>query len=99
MRTFLVALAIVVTPNPAATAQQARFDVVISGGRVMDPESKLDGVRSIGIRGGKIVAIVAGPLKGKTMIDAKGLVVAPGFIDLHAHGQDDENYGSSRWTG
>ncbi|MSR01508.1 MAG: D-glutamate deacylase [Gemmatimonadetes bacterium] len=73
-------------------AQRAGFDVVISGGRVMDPESKLDAVRSIGIRGGKIVAIAAGPLKGKTMIDAKGLVVAPGFIDLHAHGQDDENY-------
>ncbi len=92
MRNALLALAVLGSPNPAAMAQRAGFDVVISGGRVMDPESKLDAVRSIGIRGGKIVAISAGPLKGKTMIDAKGLVVAPGFIDLHAHGQDDENY-------
>lgn len=92
MRNALLALAILGSPNSAAMAQRAGFDVVISGGRVMDPESKLDAVRSIGIRGGKIVAIAAGPLKGKTMIDAKGLVVAPGFIDLHAHGQDDENY-------
>ncbi len=92
MRNALLALAVLGSPNPAALAQRAGFDVVISGGRVMDPESKLDAVRSIGIRGGKIVAISAGPLKGKTMIDAKGLVVAPGFIDLHAHGQDDENY-------
>lgn len=92
MRNALLALAILGSPNSAAMAQRAGFDVVISGGRVMDPESKLDAVRSIGIRGGKIVAISAGPLKGKTMIDAKGLVVAPGFIDLHAHGQDDEHY-------
>lgn len=71
-------------------AQQ--FDLVINGGRVIDPESKLDAVRSVGIRAGKVVAVSATPLSGKTVIDAKGLVVAPGFIDLHAHGQDDENY-------
>jgi N-acyl-D-aspartate/D-glutamate deacylase len=76
----------------AARTQSAVYDVVIANGRVIDPESRLDAVRSIGIRGGKIAAIVAGPLTGKQVIDAKGLVVAPGFIDLHAHGQDDENY-------
>ncbi len=93
MRGFLLVLvALIPFAVGSAQAPAAGFDVVIVGGRVMDPESKLDGVRSIGIRGGKIVAISAGPLKGKTMIDAKGLVVAPGFIDLHAHGQDDENY-------
>jgi N-acyl-D-aspartate/D-glutamate deacylase len=58
----------------------------------MDPETNLDAVRFVGIRGGKIAAIAATSLSGKTTIDAKGLVVAPGFIDLHAHGQDDENY-------
>src|SRR5262249_47783058 len=61
-------------------------------GRVIDPESRLDATRFVGIRGGKIEAISATPISGKTTIDAKGLVVAPGFIDLHAHGQDDENY-------
>jgi len=75
-----------------ALAQQPPYDVVIANGRVMDPESQLDGARFVGIRNGKIAAISATPISGKTTIDAKGLVVAPGFIDLHAHGQDDENY-------
>ncbi len=68
------------------------YDVVILNGRVMDPESKLDAVRNIGIRDGKIRAITAKPLKGRTTLDAKGLVVAPGFIDLHEHGQAPDNY-------
>ena len=68
------------------------FDLVISGGRVMDPESKLDAVRNVGIRDGKIAAISVSPLSGKTTIDGKGLVVAPGFIDLHEHGQEARNY-------
>ena len=69
-----------------------QFDVAILNGRVIDPESGLDGVRSLGIRGGSIAAIESGPLRGKTVIDATGHVVAPGFVDLHRHGQNDENY-------
>jgi N-acyl-D-aspartate/D-glutamate deacylase len=68
------------------------YDIVIAGGRVMDPATNLDGVRHIGIRGGKIAAVSTAPLAGRTMIDAKGLVVSPGFIDLHSHGQTPENY-------
>jgi N-acyl-D-aspartate/D-glutamate deacylase len=70
----------------------ARFDIVLANGRVMDPESNLDAIRHIGIRAGKIVAISTRPLRGRTVVDVKGLVVAPGFIDLHSHGQDDENF-------
>jgi N-acyl-D-aspartate/D-glutamate deacylase len=73
-------------------AEQPEFDLVLSGGRVMDPESGLDAVRDVGIRGGKILAISTAPLQGKQTIDVKGLVVAPGFIDLHEHGQDSRNY-------
>jgi N-acyl-D-aspartate/D-glutamate deacylase len=68
------------------------FDLVIANGRVMDPESGLDATRNVGITGGKIRAIATEALHGKQTIDAKGLVVAPGFIDLHQHGQDAENY-------
>jgi N-acyl-D-aspartate/D-glutamate deacylase len=68
------------------------FDIVLANGRTMDPESSLDAIRHIGIRGGRIEAISASPLRGQTVIDARGLVVAPGFIDLHSHGQTDENY-------
>jgi imidazolonepropionase-like amidohydrolase len=69
----------------AADAQRG-YDLVVSRGRVIDPESQLDAVRDIGIRDGRIVEISATVLKGRK-IDARGLVVAPGFIDLHAHGQ------------
>jgi N-acyl-D-aspartate/D-glutamate deacylase len=75
-----------------APAAAQDFDLVIVRGRVMDPESGLDGVRSVGIRGGKIAAISEGTLTGRRVIDAGGLVVAPGFIDLHAHGQTEETY-------
>src|ERR1700678_1440513 len=68
------------------------YDTVIADGRVMDPDSGLDAIRYIGIRGKHIEGISATPLEGKTIVDARGLVVAPGFIDLHSHGQDDENY-------
>ena len=74
------------------SAQEKAFDMVITNGRVMDPESGLDAVRNVGISGGKVRAISSSVLKGKQTIDAKGLVVAPGFIDLHEHGQEPKNY-------
>jgi N-acyl-D-aspartate/D-glutamate deacylase len=67
-------------------AQQ--YDVVIEGGRVMDPETGLDAARNVGIRDGKIVRISSEALAGRRVIHAAGLVVAPGFIDLHQHGQE-----------
>lgn len=69
-----------------AAAQQ--YDIVIEGGRVMDPETNLDAIRNVGIRGGKIARISSKTLAGKRIVHAAGLVVAPGFIDLHQHGQD-----------
>ena len=77
---------------PTSHADTPLLDVVISGGRVMDPESGLDAIRNVGIRDGKIVEISEQPLHGKQTIDAHGLVVAPGFIDLHEHGQEPRNY-------
>jgi N-acyl-D-aspartate/D-glutamate deacylase len=74
-----------------AVAAAQSFDLVINNGRVMDPESTLDAVRHVGIQNGKIASISTTPLASPRVIDAKGLVVAPGFIDLHAHGQDLEN--------
>ena len=75
-------------PAAPAPATVESYDLVIAGGRVIDPESGLDAVRHVGIRGGAVAAVSESPLTGATTIDAAGLVVAPGFIDLHAHGQD-----------
>ena len=79
---------------PALLAIQAAetYDVVLNNGRVLDPESRFDGVRSVGIAGRKIAALSAAPLRGRVEVDATGLVVTPGFIDLHSHGQTPENY-------
>ena len=66
-----------------AWAQQ--YDIVLHQGKVIDPETNLDAVRDVGIKGGTIAAISRSPLVGKRNIDARGLVVAPGFVDLHSH--------------
>lgn len=63
----------------------ASYDLVITGGRVIDPETKLDAIRNVGVRDGSIVTISEQPLVGEKKIDATGLVVAPGFIDIHSH--------------
>lgn len=76
---------------PNVVLAQDEYDVVVLNGRVIDPESKLDGIRHIGIRGGRFASISRSELKGRKVIDAKGLVVAPGFVDIIAHGHDLEN--------
>jgi N-acyl-D-aspartate/D-glutamate deacylase len=75
---------------PSLLAAQ-QYDLVLAGGRVMDPETGLDAVRNVGIREGKIARISVEPLSGRRVIQAAGLVVAPGFIDLHQHGQEIES--------
>src|SRR2546427_6584498 len=75
-----------------AAFAQARYDVVIHGGRVLDPETSLNAVRDVGIRGNQIAAISERRLVGTRVIDASGLVVAPGFIDLHQHDQSAAGY-------
>ena len=67
-------------------AHAADYDLVILNGRVMDPESKLDAVRNVGVKDGKITAVTEDAIKGKETINAKEHVVAPGFIDPHIHG-------------
>src|SRR5687767_3969707 len=67
-------------------------DLVLRGGRVVDPETGLDAIRDVGIRGDRITRVSSEPLAGARVIDAQGLVVAPGFIDLHQHQHDAESY-------
>jgi len=58
------------------------FDTVIKGGRVVDPDSGFDQVADVGIDGDRVASISSEALTGKATIDAAGLVVAPGFIDV-----------------
>ena len=86
-------LALVVLPSAALQAQQATiYDRVILDGTVMDPATGLSAVRNLGLRAGRIAAITKGAVRGRDTISAIGLVVAPGFIDVHAHGQTAETY-------
>ncbi len=84
----LVVLVLFGCTPPETTVE--RYDLVVQGGRVMDPESGLDAVRNLGIRDGRIAEISASTLVGERTVVATDLVVAPGFIDLHAHGQSEE---------
>ncbi|NKB86985.1 MAG: amidohydrolase family protein [Acidobacteria bacterium] len=91
-RRWAVAVLIVlaVTGPAASVHPQETYDVVLAGGTVMDPETGLNAVRYVGIRGDRIVAVSEEPLAGSDVIDVTGLIVAPGFIDMHAHGQTYE---------
>lgn len=78
-------LSMLATPETAAAQE---YDLVILNGRVMDPETMYDAIANVGVRDGVISAITKDPITGKETIDAKGLVVAPGFIDTHFHAVD-----------
>lgn len=86
MRKLILFLFFITLPAASVCAQQ--FDLVLEGGRVMDPETGMDAVRNVGIDAGRIVRISSETLTGHRVIHASGLVVAPGFIDLHQHSQD-----------
>lgn len=81
------ALLLAVASALLACTPEPRYPLVLRGGRVMDPATGLDSIADVAVQGGRIVAVSTSPLKGDSIVDVSGLVVAPGFIDLHAHGQ------------
>jgi dihydroorotase len=71
---------------PRAFAQTAKYDLVIRGGRVIDPSLRLDAVRDIAIAGGRIAAVEATiAADAAETIDARGKLVVPGLLDIHTH--------------
>ena len=82
---LVTSLALVLVLGVRPTAAADRYDLVITGGRVMDPETMFDAVANVGIKDGRIAVITNEAISGKETIEATGLVVAPGFIDTHFH--------------
>ncbi|WP_050602996.1 amidohydrolase family protein [Ruegeria sp. 6PALISEP08] len=83
-RTFVSSILVAI----ATTCSAQDYDIVITNGRIIDPETGLDAIRNLGINGGEIYAISEFAMDGSVEIDANDLVVALGFIDLHAHGMN-----------
>ncbi|MGH4001447.1 MAG: amidohydrolase family protein [Pseudonocardiaceae bacterium] len=71
----------------SAVEPTSECDLLLTGGRVVDPESGLDAMADVAIRAGEIVAVGGNTPRGTRTLDVSGLVVAPGFIDLHSHAQ------------
>jgi dihydroorotase len=63
------------------------YDLVLKGGRVLDPASGLDGVLDVAVEHGKIARVAAGiaPTEAARVIEVSGKILTPGLIDLHAH--------------
>jgi N-acyl-D-aspartate/D-glutamate deacylase len=89
MRKRIFVLFFLALSSNSVFAQQ--YDLVLEGGRVMDPETGLDAKRNVGVRDGKIARVSSEALSGRRVIHAAGLAVAPGFIDLHQHAQGIES--------
>ncbi|CAF0755672.1 unnamed protein product [Rotaria sordida] len=68
------------------------YDLVFLNGRVINPETNFDAIRSIGIIDGTIASISENILKGKIELDISNLIICPGFIDVHSHAHTDEYY-------
>lgn len=78
-------LAILLSGMSAHAGAEVAYDVVVRNVRAIDPESGLDAIRNIGISGDQIAAVSDQALRGRRVVDGRGLVAAPGFIDLHSH--------------
>jgi dihydroorotase len=85
-RQFVRAAAIGALLARVPRALAATYDLIIKGGRVIDPSVGLDAVRDVAVAGGKIVAVEANIVgDAAATIDARGKIVAPGLIDIHTH--------------
>ena len=80
-----VVAAALLSCSGCAASPPERYDLVLHGGRVIDPDSGLDAARDVGVRNGRIVTVSAASLTGERHLDVSALVVAPGFVDLHSH--------------
>ncbi len=86
-RSGCVLLSVLLAVAGSQAGQAQSLDLLIRGGRVIDPRNGIDQVRDVGIADGRIAEVAAriDPTRAETVVDATGLVVAPGLVDLHTH--------------
>jgi dihydroorotase len=88
-RVLLWTLGIVVwlIATPSVLAQTAEYDLLLKGGRVIDPKNNVDDLRDVAIRGDRVAAVAADipSSSAKKVIDVAGLYVTPGLVDIHVH--------------
>src|ERR1700758_2109365 len=81
-----IGTAAVVRIPGALAATSKKYDLIVKGGRVIDPSRKLDAIRDVAIAGGRIVAVAANlQADSADTLDARGRLVVPGLIDIHTH--------------
>ncbi len=88
-RQFLYSSALLAgLPLPAAP----KYDLLVKGGRVIDPSQKLDGIVDVGVRNGRIetLKVNLSPADAVEVLDATGRIVTPGLVDIHAHPRPGE---------
>jgi len=86
LATAAASAGMVAAARRALAAQASRYDLILRGGRVVDPSVRLDAIRDVAISAGRIVAVepsIAGD--AADIIDARGKLVVPGLIDIHTH--------------
>lgn len=81
---LLISVLVLFCFSPAPSVAQQLYDVVILGGRVIDPETGRDEIANVGIVADRIRAITVDDIRGRKTIDASGQIVAPGFVDILA---------------
>ena len=87
----------------AATPPDDRYDLLIKGGRLIDPGNAVDAIRDVAIKDGRIAAVAQNIPAARALktVDASGLHVAPGLIDIHVHvfpGLTPNSYASGDWS-
>ncbi|MEO7408239.1 MAG: amidohydrolase/deacetylase family metallohydrolase [Vicinamibacterales bacterium] len=104
MKTFGSALAMAAALASLVAAQNVpEYDFLIKGGRVLDPQNKIDAVRDVAIKDGRIASIAASIAANRAVkaVDATGLIVTPGLIDIHVHaffGDKNDSYAGGGWS-
>ena len=84
---FTVIVAAVWLTATAPAAQSPQYDLLIRGGQLIDARNGIDGVRDVAVRGDAIAAVAnrIDPAQAKRVVDATGLYVTPGLVDIHTH--------------